>query len=168
MSAKHSFVTRRVDLRCASTLIDAETMGQDYLADIRLQVFQHISRLSARALGKTRKGFILLRFVNDLTALCQWVTMGIARLVVSGVVLIGAMSALTIMSPVLGGLLFAIVGLGSIAAIFLGQNIDRTMRESRKRRANIAANLTEKLEQMILVQAFAQRNNERRKVKRQT
>ncbi|MEH6759248.1 MAG: ABC transporter ATP-binding protein [Parasphingorhabdus sp.] len=148
--------------------VDAETMGQDYVADIRLTVFQHVSKLSARALGETRKGFVLLRFVNDLTALRQWVTMGIARLAVSGVVLTGAMSALTIMNPILGGLLFALVGLGSISALFLGRSIDLTMRESRKRRANIAANLTEKLEHMIIVQAFAQRNNERRKVKRQT
>jgi len=148
--------------------IDAETMGQDYVADIRLKVFQHVSRLSARALGETRKGFVLLRFVNDLTALRQWVTMGIARLAVSGVVLIGAMSALTFMNPILGGLLFGLIGIGSVGTLFLGRAIDLTMRESRKRRANIAANLTEKLEHMVIVQAFAQRNNERRKVKRQT
>tara|TARA_R110002126_G_scaffold272933_1_gene417312 strand:+ start:17960 stop:19597 length:1638 start_codon:yes stop_codon:yes gene_type:complete len=148
--------------------IDAETMGQDYVADIRLDVFQHVSQLSARALGETRKGFVLLRFVNDLTALRQWVTLGIARLAVSGVVLIGAMSALTFMNPVLGGLLFALIGLGTIGAMLLGRSIDYTMRESRRRRANIAANLTEKLEHMVIVQAFAQRNNEHKKVKRQT
>lgn len=148
--------------------IDAETMGQDYVADIRLEVFQHVSQLSARALGENRKGFILLRFVNDLTALRQWVTLGIARMTVSGVVLIGAMSALTIMNPVLGGTLFILIGAGTLGALLLGRAIDQTMRESRRRRANIAANLTEKLEHMIIVQAFAQRNNERRKVKRQT
>lgn len=148
--------------------IDAETMGQDYVAEIRLMVFQHVSQLSVHALGESRKGLILLRFVNDLTSLRQWVTLGLARLAVSGVVLAGAMCALTIMNPVLGGLLFILFSFGITVAILLGREIDSTMREARRRRGNIAANLTEKLQHMVLVQAFAQRTNERRKVKRQS
>lgn len=148
--------------------IDAETIGQDYVADIRMMVFQHVSQLSARALGETRKGLVLLRFVNDLTALRQWVALGIARLTVSGVVLSGAMLALTLINPILGGLLCLLIGIGVLSALMLGRSLDVAIRESRRRRANIAANLTEKLERMVLVQAFAQRDNERKKVKRQT
>ena len=148
--------------------VEAETLGQDYISETRLLVFRHVSSLSVRAMGQARKGTILLRFVNDLTALRQWISLGIARAAVSSVVIIGSMTALVVITPVLGGLLFALLFISVCASLLLGKSIDSTMRESRRRRANIAANISEKLEHMTQVQAFAQKNNEYRKVKRQS
>lgn len=148
--------------------IEAESLGQDYISQTRLMVFKHVSALSSRALSRSRKGTILLRFVNDLTALRQWVSLGIARAAVSGVVIIGSMVALVFITPILGATLLAILSLSIVLSLWLGRSLDRTMRESRRRRANLAANLSEKLENMQIVQAFAQKDNEYRKVKRQS
>lgn len=148
--------------------VDAETLGQDYVVDTRMRIFKHLSALSVRAVEETRKGLILLRFVNDLTALRNWISLGLTRAAVSGVVVLTALIALTVMNPAIGGGLLLLAGVGVTGLLALGKRIDRTVREARRRRGNIAGNISEKLERMVLVQAFAQRKPERRKVKRQS
>ncbi|PHS24445.1 MAG: hypothetical protein COA85_08205 [Robiginitomaculum sp.] len=148
--------------------VDIETLGQDYVVDTRMRIFKHISSMSVRAMDKTRKGLILLRFVNDLTALRNWICLGLARSIISGIVIIVALTALTIMNPLIGGMLMLLLTIGAVILLALGKIIDHTIREARRRRGNIAGNISEKLEQMVLVQAFAQRRTERRKIKRQS
>ena len=59
---------------------DAERLGQDYILEVRLQMFDRLAALGPRPLERRRRGAILLRFVNDLTPLRQWVSLGLARL----------------------------------------------------------------------------------------
>jgi hypothetical protein len=45
---------------------------------------------------KLSRGSIALRFVGDLTALRRWVSLGLARLLVGGVVIVLALVALAV------------------------------------------------------------------------
>lgn len=148
--------------------VDAEILGQNYISDLRMMVFAHVGSLSAHRIAETRKGLLLLRFVNDLSAIRQWISLGIARLIVSSLVIIGALGILTAITPMLGGALLLLLALGAGVSILIGKRLDGTIRESRRRRAIIAGNMSEKLENIPVMQAFAQRKSETKKVRRHT
>ena len=148
--------------------IDTEALGQDYVHDTRVRVFHHVSALSVRAIDDMRRGLVMLRFVNDLTALREWISLGLARGAVSGVTVIGVAAALAVMQPLIGGAFALAICLGALGALALGGLLDTRIREARRRRGASAANIAEKLQQMTLVQAFAQRVRERRTVRRQS
>ena len=67
------------------TTVDAEKLGQDYVFELRQQLFAHISRLSPRSLQRRSQGGTMLRFIGDMNALRQWISLGIARLAVAAV-----------------------------------------------------------------------------------
>jgi ABC-type multidrug transport system fused ATPase/permease subunit len=121
-----------------------------------------------RAAGDIRKGHILLRFVNDISALRQWISLGIARALVSSLVLFGGMLAIILINPQIGIALSLLILAGTGGVLLRGRLIDATIREARRRRANIAGNLTEKLHNLAVIQSYAQRRTERLKVRRQS
>lgn len=148
--------------------IDAETLGQDYVTQLRMQIFNHVSTLSVRAAGDIRKGHILLRFMSDISALRQWISLGIARALVSSIVLFGGMLAIVLINPQIGIALSLLIIMGTGGVLMRGRLIDSTMREARRRRGNIAGNLTEKMHNLAVIQSYAQRRTERAKVRRQS
>ena len=74
--------------------MDAERLVQHYVKSIRRRLFGRLLAADARALGKRRKGTLLLKFVGDLSALRRWVSLGVARLLVAGVSVAIALVAL--------------------------------------------------------------------------
>ncbi len=145
----------------------SERLGQDYIKEVRVKAFAHLSTMSLHAQSQFRGGSLQLRFVNDLAALRQWVALGVARLIVAGITTGIALAILVVLDPALGGLLLAVCGLGVAIALVLGRAFDARIREARRRRGHIAANIGEKINNMVVVQAFANIKRERRKVRQQ-
>ncbi len=148
--------------------IDMERLGQDYVFETRMRIFSHINGMSAHGIEELRKGVVMLRFVNDLTALRQWISMGIASGIVALTILIGALIFLTVINPMIGAAALAVMSVGAVAILLLGKRVDHTIREARRRRGNIAGNIAEKLGNMVMIQAFGQRRTERKKLRRQS
>ncbi len=148
--------------------IEAEKLGQDYVHQLRLHLYRHLSRLSPRLLQKRAKGGILLRFIGDLTALRQWISLGIARLTVAAIVTFGALVALFWLDPPLATVVTLVLGSSAGLAFLFGSRLEQSSREARRRRARLATNLGEKTSSMAVVQAFGQIRRERRRVERQS
>ncbi len=148
--------------------IEAEKLGQDYVHQLRLRLYRHLSRLSPRLLQKRGKGGILLRFIGDLTALRQWISLGIARLTVAAIVTSGALATLFWLNSHLAMVATLVLGLSAGLAFIFGSRLEQTSREARRRRARLATNLGEKTNSMAVVQAFGQIRRERRRVERQS
>lgn len=148
--------------------IDAEQLGQDYVFELRQQLFSHMSRLSPRALQRRSRGGTMLRFVGDLTALRQWVSLGIARLMVAAVASAGTLLVLAYIDAMLSMLIAALLTSASIAMFFLGRVLESTARTARRQRSRLAANTSEKIAAMAVVQAFGQQQRERRFFKKQS
>lgn len=146
--------------------IDAEQLGQDYVCEIRVGAFDHLCRLSLRAHGRLRKGALMLRFVNDLTALRQWISLGVARMVVAGLLATGCFAGLIVLSPLVGAAAASVVGLGGLAILAMSWRLDRVIREARRRRGRLAAALGERLQHLAATNALARRGAERRTVKK--
>lgn len=146
----------------------AERLGQDYVTDVRLVLFDRLSSLAPRALQRRSRGGVMLRFVGDLTALRQWVSLGLARLTVAGISACGALAALAAINPLLGGVVTTVLCIGMAAALGLGARMRRAAREARRLRTRLAANVSEKIATMPVVQVFGQARRERRHLARQS
>jgi len=148
--------------------IDAEKMGQSYIHQIRMILFEHLSILAPRALQKRSRGAIVLRFIGDLNALKRWVSLGLVRITVAGITTICALLALSILNWMLAIVVATVLGLGALYAVRLGKYIRETVQESRRRRSYLAANVNEKVATMAVVQIFGQSAREQRRVHRQS
>ncbi len=71
--------------------IDSERLGQDYIHRIRMDLFNHLTRLTPRSLQTSSRGSIMLRFIGDLNALKRWISLGFARITVAGVIVLGTL-----------------------------------------------------------------------------
>ncbi|MBC2745298.1 MAG: ABC transporter ATP-binding protein [Desulfosarcina sp.] len=148
--------------------VDAEKMGQSYIHQIRMLLFKHMSRLAPRALQSRSRGAIVLRFIGDLNALKRWVSLGMVRITVAGITTLCALTALAIINWKLAMVVSVVLGLGALYAVRLGKYIRETVKESRRRRSYLAANVNEKVATMAVVQVFGQSDRERQRVKRQS
>jgi ABC-type multidrug transport system fused ATPase/permease subunit len=148
--------------------VDAERLGQSYVHELRTRLFRHLLRVPYRALQQKSRGGLLLRFVGDLTALRQWVSLGLARLAVAGVTTFVAMAALAFVDLYLAMTVTTILGIGALASLYLGRSMARAVRDARSQRARLSANVTEKLGTVSVIQAFVTEQRERRLVRRQS
>ncbi len=148
--------------------VTAEHLGQDYSHRVRLLLFRRLNRLAPRSLQRRSSGAIMLRFVGDLTALRNWVSRGLSRLVVAGLTSLIALLVLLSLNWMLGiavGLSFA---LGLCSNLKLGANMRQAVLEARSCRSSLAANIGEKINSTAVVQAFGQNEREQRRVARQS
>lgn len=145
-------------------LTDAEQLGQGYVTDVRLALYRRLVTLPPRALEGRSQGGVLLRFVGDLTAIRQWVTLGLARLVVAGVTTTGALTALAFLSWRIAGAVGIALVPGTAASLWLGPRMRSVAREARKMRSRLAANVNEKVGVVAVVQAFGQVAREERRL----
>ncbi len=148
--------------------IEAERIGQDYVHKLRMTLYKRLSVLSSRALQRRGRGGILLRFLGDLTALRQWVSLGIARLTVAGLTTVCTLIALAFMDWMLASVVAAILFIGALASLAMGKRLNKTVREVRQRRTYLANNVNEKVTSMAVVQVFGQHLREMRRVDRQS
>jgi ABC-type multidrug transport system fused ATPase/permease subunit len=145
--------------------IDAERLGQAYIHEVRLRVFDLMSRFAPRALSNRSTGSSMLRFVGDLSAIRRWVSLGLARIVVSLIVTFISLGILALLDPYLALSAMAILTMGLAWNLRMGPYINKIMTEARRRRGNLAGNINEKIRSYTVIQAFNQRKRERRRFK---
>lgn len=148
--------------------VDAERLGQGYVHRVRLGLFARLTAMSPRSVQARSQGGTALRFVGDLNALRRWVSLGLARLVVAGTTAVGALVALAVLEPVLAaGAAVAVIG-GGVATLVQGRGVRDADRQARRRRARVAANVTETIGSVGVVQVNGAVDRERRRVRRQS
>ncbi len=147
--------------------VDAERMGQNYASEIRLVLYDHLAALPPRALQSRTRGGMALRFVGDLVSLRRWVSLGLARLTVAGVVTLATLLALSFLDPLLAAAMGGVLFIGAVATLALGNDLKFATMESRRRLTRIAANVSEKINAIAVVQLFGQKARERKRLVRQ-
>ncbi len=147
--------------------IDAESMGQHYAAEVRILLYDCLSFLTPRALQQRSRGGVSLRFVGDMTSLRRWVSMGLARVTVAGVSTLSALLMLGMINWQLALTVFASLLLGTWLTYLFGKRMRAAAVESRRRLANLAANVNEKVTSIAVVQVFGQVDREREHIVRQ-
>jgi len=148
--------------------VTAERLGQQYTYEVRLALFDQLVAIAPWTLQKRSKGGHLLRFIGDLTALRQWVSQGLAILTVALVTAVSALIVLGFINAVLAATVAGVLLIGGLTGLTSGQNIHNRVKDSRKFRARIAANINEKIAYLPVVQMFNQIRRERSRISKQS
>src|SRR2546423_3104619 len=131
-------------------------VGQRALQDLRVRLFAHLQSLSIGFYSRNRAGVIISRLTNDVEALDQLVSDGMATLFQSGLTLIGVVVILLVLDPHLALLTFLalpILAAGGLAFPLAPADADRLKRE---KIAPITGYLQETLSGIRVVRAFGQ------------
>jgi len=147
--------------------VDAEILGQDYALALRERMLDRLTRLPPRVLGRRRKGGLFLRFVGDLTAIRQWVSLGLARVSVAGLMVLVSLILLAVLDLRLALLVSLVVGTGALLTLWWGRRMDAAVRIARRRRSLLAGTLSETLFGLATLQVFGQRRQQTRRLRAQ-
>ncbi len=148
--------------------LTAEKVGQQFAAALRMKLFKHMARVSARDLAARRSGSLALRFVGDLTAVRAWVSLGLARLISALVVLPVATAVLFFMNVEIGLAVALPLLLGLILCTLLGPRLGPAHRRLRARRARLAADMSERLPHAPELRLLGRMQTETRRLQART
>jgi ABC-type multidrug transport system fused ATPase/permease subunit len=131
-------------------------VGQRALQDLRIELFEHLQRLSVGFFSRNRTGVLISRLTNDVQALDQLVTEGLSTLISATLTLVGTAVILLLLDVELAMITFITFPLlfaGSIAFRLASSGAYRLTRE---KIAAVTAYLQETLSGVRVVRAFGQ------------
>jgi ABC-type multidrug transport system fused ATPase/permease subunit len=128
--------------------------GERILADLRNTLFRHLQRLSLGFFERNRAGVIISRLTNDVDALDQLVTDGVATLFQSTLILIGSAAILFVLDWRLALATLAVTPLMMGATAAFRVFSARAYRAVRERLGLVTATLAEDIAGIRVVQAF--------------
>jgi len=136
--------------------------GERILADLRLKLFRHLQRLSLGYYERNRAGVIISRLTNDVEALDQLVTDGVASLVQNTLLLVGTAVILFVLDWRLALATVVVLPLMAVATSVFRVRSTRAYRAVRERLGLVTATLAEDIAGMRVVQSFAGEANAQR------
>jgi ABC-type multidrug transport system fused ATPase/permease subunit len=131
-------------------VVDAERLGQRYVTEVRLALFDAV--LDGRS--KASHGVTMTRLLNDLTALKNWVGLGVARSAVAATALAGCLLAAAFLEGRLGLVLLLPTAAVIVAAALTARPLRRRVGTVRRERGRLASRLGSVLLTLELVRNF--------------
>src|SRR5262245_23178404 len=147
--------------------VRAEELGQRYVQDVRNLLFAHLGRIAPRDLQRLSRGGLLLRFLGDLTPLRQWLSLGVAHVLVVALVVPITLVVLAFLDWQICLSVTAVVAVGVWLSLRQGRALQATTRAARQRRAHLATNVSEQLAAAAVVQVHHQTRREGRRLAKQ-
>ena len=129
-------------------------VGERALADLRIQLFRHLQRLSLGYYERNRTGATVSRITNDVEALDQLVTDGVSSLVQNSLVLVGTVVVLFLLDWRLALATLVVLPLMGLATAWFRSRSNHAYRRVRERLGLVTATLAEDLSGMRVVQSF--------------
>jgi len=131
-------------------------VGQRALQDLRIEVFQHLQRLSIGFYSRNKAGVLISRLTNDVQALDQLVTDGISTLFSATLTLIGTAVILVFLDVNLAMITFLTFPVLLVASVAFRLASAGAYALTRVRIAQVTAYLQETLSGVRIVRAFGQ------------
>jgi ABC-type multidrug transport system fused ATPase/permease subunit len=131
-------------------------VGQRALQDLRIELFQHLQKLSIGFYSRNKAGVLISRMTNDIEALDQLVTDGISTLFSATLTLFGTAAILVAMDPELALVTFLTFPLLFVASVAFRLASAGAYALTRVRIAQVTAYLQETLSGVRVVRAFGQ------------
>ncbi|MBM4457478.1 MAG: ABC transporter ATP-binding protein [Chloroflexi bacterium] len=136
------------------------TIGERFLYDLRIRIYDHLQRLSLSFFERTSTGELMSRVSNDVNALEHFVTHGTILTVVDALRLIGAMVVLFLLEWRLALVALIPIPLIAFALRYFNLRARPIYRRVRDRLGDINARLQDDLAGIRVIQAFGQENAE--------
>jgi ATP-binding cassette, subfamily B, multidrug efflux pump len=135
-------------------------VGQKVMYDIRVQLFSHIQRLSARFFDHTPVGNLVSRLTSDIEAIGELFAAGVVTIIGDVLVLIGIVCIMLWMNVRLSLATFSVLPLLIWAAFAFRNWMRLAYRQVRARQAHLSAFLAESIGGMNVVQLFNRERDE--------
>ena len=129
-------------------------LGERVAADLRRAAFGHALRLSPSFFETMRAGDVLTRLTGDITVLQGLTGSAVSQWVRQALLMLGALGMLVATSPLLAGLVVAVVPFVLGPLVLFGRRERRLAREAQDRLADLSARAEETLGALSTVQAF--------------
>ncbi|MBD0281876.1 MAG: ABC transporter ATP-binding protein [Thermoleophilaceae bacterium] len=136
-------------------------VGQRALQDLRLQLFEHLQRLSIGFYSRRKTGVLISRITNDVEALDQLVTDGLSTLVSASLMLMGTAVILVVLHPGLALITFLTFPVLLVGSVVFRIASSGAYRATREKIAQVTAYLQETLSGVRVVRAFGQEHRHR-------
>lgn len=136
------------------------TLGQRFILDLRVRIYNHLQRLSLGFFERTSTGELMSRVTNDVNALENFVTHGVPLTVVDLMRLIAASIVLVIMNWRLALVVLIPLPLMAVGLRMFNERSRPIYRIVRDRLGDINARLQDNLAGIRVIQAFEQEETE--------
>jgi ABC-type multidrug transport system fused ATPase/permease subunit len=131
-------------------------VGQRALQDLRIELFQHLQRLSIGFYSRNKAGVLISRLTNDVQALDQLVTDGISTLFSATLTLVGTAVILVLLDVNLAMITFLTFPVLLVASVAFRLASAGAYALTRVKIAQVTAYLQETLSGVRVVRAFGQ------------
>ncbi|MDJ0942491.1 MAG: ABC transporter transmembrane domain-containing protein [Kiloniellales bacterium] len=137
-------------------------IGERVVADIRMEVFDHVITLPPSYFEMTRTGEVISRLTTDTTVLQVVVDSTVSIAIRNALLLVGGTVLLIVTSPKLTGLVFLVVPLILLPILIYGRKVRRLSRITQDRVADVGVYINESIGEIRTVQAFGHEPEDRR------
>ena len=144
----------------------AEKLGQNYVHDVRLLLFDTLTK--HKDVSQKRNGIHMVRFSNDLTAIRQWVSVGIAQFVSLCLFFCGVILALSLLDVAFAGIVGTGFGISVLCILLLGYGLEKSIRDSRAKRGKLANCINEIINIVPHLSLFGRTHFERERLSSQS
>ncbi|GFO53419.1 xenobiotic ABC transporter ATP-binding protein [Geomonas sp. Red276] len=135
-------------------------VGQQVMNDIRVQLFTHLQRLSARFFDQTPVGSLVSRLTSDVEVLGEMFAAGVVSVVGDVLVLAGIVGIMLWMNVRLSLVTFSVLPVLIWAAFAFRKWMRAAFRQVRARQANLSSFLAENIGGISVVQLFNRESDE--------
>jgi ATP-binding cassette subfamily B protein len=149
-----SYITYRFQVLLISRI------GESFLRDLRLRVFDHLQRLSMPFYDREKAGIIVSRMTSDVDSLQELVQMGLLMFVSNGLLLVVSVVVLAVVSWQLLLLCFICVPFVVLASIRFQRESNAAYLDVRDGIGNTLSQLQEGIAGVRVVQAFGREDVE--------
>ncbi len=136
-------------------------VGERVLADVRTQVYNHLTGLPVSFFAARRVGELTSRLSSDVGVLQSATTGSLTELLRQGLTLIGSVVIIAVTNPRLTLVMLAIVPLVILASVFFGRYVRRLSKQVQDRIAEANIVVEETFSAIRIVQSFVREPYER-------
>lgn len=138
--------------------------GYRVVRSLRLQVYAHLQRLSPAFYTKEKTGYLVSKVINDVDTMELFVAHALLQMFTSLMLLLGTAVIMFIINWRLAVVSLAPIPPLIIVAFSFGKKMQHNYRSLRTSLADLAAQLTDSLSGMVVIQAFNREDAELRKL----
>jgi len=130
--------------------------------ELRLEMHQHLQKLSMDYYAKREVGSIVSRVTNDIDKIIELVSSGIISAMVDVITLVGTVYAMIVINLDLALICFSIIPIIAGFAYVWGKRVRKVYKETRQTIASVSAKIEESVSGMKEIQSFSRENEKRR------
>jgi ATP-binding cassette, subfamily B, bacterial len=131
-------------------------IGENFLRDLRIRVFDHLMRMSMSFYDKEQTGKLVARMTSDIDSLSELVQQGLVMFVTNGLLVIAAVILLVTMSPLLSLVCLIALPIVIVASVRFRRDSNKAYLEVRDRISQTLSTLQEGIAGVRVIQAFSQ------------